>query len=112
MGNPTWYSVHGIFRSDREVEGKSVRTFEERVVLFRALSHEEALEKGRTEACEYCKRWPQSKKLARLVSFSLSEEEISEGEEVWSCLRELDVSDDEFLDQIYRGEVLGLRHSE
>jgi hypothetical protein len=50
--------------------------------------------------------------LEHLVAFDLLEEELCEGEEVWSCLRHSDEFNDQFLDRVYAGEMLGLRHAE
>lgn len=97
---------------DRLVDDKPTRMFEERVVIFQASSHAEALTKGETEAKRYAESWPHPKMLDHLVAFSLQEEELREGEEVWSCLRELKISDEDFLNRVYDGEMLGLRHVE
>ncbi len=50
------------------------------------------------------------KMLDHVVAFAIWEEALKEGEEVWSCLRELKMSDAEFLDHVHAGERLGLRH--
>ncbi|EEF60871.1 hypothetical protein Cflav_PD4040 [Pedosphaera parvula Ellin514] len=96
------------------MDGKPGRLFEERVVIFLASSHEEALAKGQAEAKQYAESWQerQPKLLAHMVAFSMMEPELREGEEVWSCLRELEISDEGFLDLVYAGEMLGLRHLE
>ncbi len=93
-------------------DGQRPTLFEERVVVFRAASPEEALGKGRDEAKRYSEGENQPRMLAHIVAFSLWEEELSEGDEVWSCLRQLDVTDEEFLDRVYEGEKIGLRHLE
>jgi hypothetical protein len=107
-----WYSVRSIFRLDRTVDGKAECLFEERVVVFRAASSEEALAKGRAEAQRYAEGETHPKMLDHIVAFDLYEEELCEGEEVWSCLRRSDESDEQFLDRVYAGEMLGLRHAE
>jgi len=86
--------------------------FEERVVIFRAGTPEAALEKGRAEAKRYSEGETQPRMLAHIVVFCIWEEELTEGEEVWSCLRQLETTDEDFLDRIYDGEQLGLRHLE
>ena len=107
-----WYSVRSIFRHDRIVDGKPERLFEERVVIFRATSTEDALTKGRAEAQRYAEGETHPIMLDHIVAFGLLEEDLCEGEEVWSCLRESDNSDEQFLDRVYAGEMLGLRHAE
>lgn len=105
-----WYSVRSVFKLPESSDGKRPRLFEERVVIFRASSPEEALEKGRAEAKQYSTSDTQPRMLAHIVVFCIWEEELDEGEEVWSCLRQLEIPDEEFLDRVYEGEQLGLRH--
>jgi len=80
--------------------------------FFVAADVEEALTLGRQEALRFAASGSQPKLLAHLVAFELWETELQSGEEVWSCLRELDLPDERFLDQVYEGERLGVRHSE
>lgn len=112
MPSQPWYSVRSVFRTDRVEKGKRTRLFEERVVIFRAASEQEALAKGEAEARRYAEVDVPRKKLDHLVAFCLWEERLREGEEVWSCLRKSEGSDEEFLDRVYAEEVLGLRHAE
>jgi len=109
---PQWYSVRSIFRLDRREDIKAEYLFEERVVIFRAASCEEALAKGRSEARRYAEGETHPKMLEHIVAFGLWEEELREGEEVWSCLRQSNESDEQFMDRVYAGEMLGLRHVE
>ena len=46
------------------------------------------------------------------MAFAIWENELKEGEEVWSCLRQSEESDGQFLNRVYAGEMLGMRHSE
>lgn len=112
MKDQQCYSVRSVFRIDRLQEGKPVRFFEERVIIFRASSEQEALAKAEAEARHYVETATQPKMLDHLVAFSLWEDELREGEEVWSCLRQLEISDDEYLDRYYAAEMLGSRHAE
>jgi len=104
MPNSEWYSVRSIFRSELTEDGKPRRVFEERIVLFRAASFEEALAKGEAEAERYAKDWPHPKRLDYLVACAIHDEALQEGDEVWSCLRDLNISDEEYLRRIYEGE--------
>ena len=90
-------------------DGKPRRAFEERVVLFRASSFDEALAKGEAEAKRYAEGWPHPKILDHIVACSIHDEDLREGDEVWSCIRDLDISDEEFLRRIYDGEGLQKR---
>src|SRR5438132_11214810 len=97
MANQEWYSVRSIFRSDMTEDGRRRRAFEERVVLFRAASFEEALAKGETEAKRYAEAWPHPKVLDRLVAFSIQAAELREGEEGWSSSRYREITAEERL---------------
>jgi Domain of unknown function (DUF4288) len=112
MPSQTWYSVRCLFRSDRIDDGQPVRTFEERVVIFRAVSYEGAIAKGEAEAKKYAENWPHPKILEHIVAFGILEEELNEGQEVWSCMRDLDISDEEFLKRFYEGEAFSLSNME
>lgn len=52
------------------------------------------------------------KMLDYVVAFAIWEDDLKEGEEVWSCLRELKIADAGFLYHVYAEERLGLRHVE
>lgn len=108
MKDQSWYGVRSIIRSDRTVDGKPCRTFEERIVLFRAATFEEALAKGETEAKQYTADWPNQKALDHLVAFHIHNDELREGVEVWSCIRGLDMTDEEFVRKFYEGEYYSL----
>jgi len=107
-----WYSVRSIFRSDLTEDGKPRRAFEERVVIFRASSLDEALAKGEAEAKRYASEWPLPKMLDHLVAFSLQTDDLHEGEEVWSTIRDLDLTDADYLQRIYQGEGLQQRNTD
>jgi len=104
MADQEWYSVRSIFRSDLTEDGKPRRAFEERVVLFRASGFDEAIAKGEAEAKRYAEAWPHPKILEHIIAFSIQDEDLREGDEVWSCIRDLDISDEEFLHRVYDGE--------
>jgi len=104
----SWYGIRSIFRSDRTEDGKPCRTFEERVVLFRAATFEEALAKGEAEAKRYAADWPHPRILDHIIAFHIHDDELREGDEVWSCIRRLDMPDEEFLRRFYEGEYSSL----
>lgn len=108
MTNQSWYGVHTTFRSERMEDGKLRRVFEERILLFRAASFEEALAKGDAEAKRYASESQGCTPLDHIVAFHIHDEELREGDEVWSCMREADVSDQEFLRRIYEDECASL----
>lgn len=108
MAHQSWYGVRSIFRSDRAEDGKPCRTFEERVVLFQAASFEDALAKGEADSEHYAADWPHPKVLDHVVAFHIHDEELREGDEVWSCIRGLVITDEEFIRRFYEGEYTSL----
>ena len=105
MPSTAWYSVRSIYRRDTTEDGKARRSFEERVVLFRAESFESALAKGEAEAKRYAADLSGGRMLDRVVAYHIHEDELREGDEIWSCIRDLDTTDDELLRQVYAGEL-------
>ena len=105
MPSTDWYSVRSIFRRDTTEDGKPRRSFEERAVLFRAESFEAALAKGEVEARRYAADLKGGKMLDHLVAYHIHGDELREGDEIWSCIRDLDTTDEAFLGQTYAGEL-------
>jgi hypothetical protein len=105
LSDQRWYSVRSIVRRDLIEDGKPRRSFEERVVLIRAIDYEEALEKGEAEAKRYASELGNCKMLDHFVVHVLHDGDLCEGEEVWSCIRDLDFTNRQFLHQIYHGEI-------
>lgn len=108
MPAPSWFAVRSVFRRDRVEHGKLRRAFEERVVLFRATSFEEALAKGETEARRYEANLDGGRMLDHLVAYNIHDADLQNGDEVWSCVRDLDREDEDYLRQVYEGETESL----
>lgn len=101
-----WYSVRSVFRSDRTEDGQPRRSFEERVVLFRAASFEDALTKGEAEARRYSADSPRYHMLNHLVAYYIhSDDVLCDGDEVWSSVREVDTTDELFLKKVFEDET-------
>ena len=105
MAKQSWYSVRSAFRVDLTHNGKARRAFEERVVLFRAANFDEALAKGEAEAKRYAAFLQTGALLDHIVAYHIHDDELVEGDEVWSCMRDLDATDDDFVRRIYGGEM-------
>ena len=105
MSDQAWYSVRSTFRSDLTEDGKPRRAFEERVVLFRATSFEEALAKGELDARRYALDSPHCVLLDHIVAFHIHDDDLRDGDEVWSCIRDLAIDDKEYLRRVYEGEL-------
>ena len=90
-----WYAVKSVFRTDVTASGAAVprlSSFEERVVLFRAASFDEALLRAEEEAQRYTaeNRWSNdegedvcTRYLGALDAFSLSDN-LDDGAELYS----------------------------
>jgi len=90
-----WYAVKSVFRTDVTAAGATgprLSSFEERVVLFRAASFDEALRRAEEEAQKYAEenRWPnaqgedvRTRYLDALDAFSLSGN-LDDGAELYS----------------------------
>jgi hypothetical protein len=91
-----WYAVKSLYRMDvsatPEAEAR-LSSFEERVVLMRASSFEQALEKAQREARAYAEdgAWTNARgetvttrHLEALDAFLLTEDELADGCEVYS----------------------------
>lgn len=86
-------------------DGKPRRSFEERAVLFRAASFDEALAKGEAEAKRYAADLQGGRMLDYIVAYHIHDDELREGDEVWSCVRDLDTTDEDFMRRVYDGEL-------
>ena len=109
MSKQDWYSAKTIYKHHSVEDGKATAVFEERVVLFRATSFDEALAKGEVEAKRYAAADSQHcKMLDHFVAFNIHDEGLRDGDEVWSCIRDLDTTDEDFLRRVYDGECSSL----
>lgn len=107
-----WYSVRSIVKIPASRDGERPELFEERVVMFRAGSPKEALDKGRAEAKKYAEEKMHGKLLSDVLAYCILEEDLPDGCEVWSCFRKLDLTDPEYLARFYEGEHLSGWHVE
>ncbi len=111
MAKQSWYSVRSAFRVDLTHNGKARRAFEERVVLFRAASFDEALAKGEAETKRYAAFLQTGTLLDHIVAYHIHDDELVEGDEVWSCMRGLETTDEEFMRRIYEGEFVSVSNT-
>jgi hypothetical protein len=90
-----WYAVRCIFRLPAD-DGFA---YEERITLWRATSHEEAVERAETEASTYMDGL-EFKYLKLAQSFHLFEPP-DDGKEVFSLIRESELPPDEYLNAFF-----------
>ncbi|WOX21440.1 hypothetical protein [Streptomyces solicathayae] len=95
-----WYGVRTFYRwLDWEN-----RPYEERVVLFRAWSLEEAIEVAERESTEYARESGfEVLDMVQAYRISDADEEVGAGTEVFSKLHALDLPANEFLDRYDSG---------
>lgn len=95
-----WYSVRTFYRWLTWDN----RPYEERVVLFRARSFDEAIELAERESSEYARESDfEVLDLVQAYRISDGDEEVGAGTEVFSRLHALDLPATEFLDRFDSG---------
>ena len=91
-----WFSARTVYEHDKPGDG----LFEERIVVLRAGTFEEALERAEVEALTY------SEAVGCVYTgyasvFELVEEALGDGAEVFSLMRDSDLSAEEYIDRFY-----------
>jgi hypothetical protein len=95
MSNSEWYAAKTIYQHHR------LTVFEERVVLLQAADFDDALAKAEAEAAEYCITCGDTVYLGFVSVFHLFDETIGHGTEVYSLMRESELSAEDYLDHFY-----------
>lgn len=96
-----WYAAKSVVKH-RRVENRNEKTvFEERVVLFRASSFEEAAEKAEEEIAKYVGEGQGSWYLGYMDVYRVLAPSIGDGAEVFSMSRESDLCDHDYLDRFH-----------
>lgn len=92
-----WYSAKTVYRHQLVQGGKTKAVFEERVVLFHAANFEDAIAKAETEAKAYCSDVENVVYLGFVSVYYLPEETVEDGTEIYSSMRDSDLSEKEYL---------------
>jgi hypothetical protein len=97
----SWFAVRCVFALGWPPEAVG-KTYEERITLWRAASAEEAMARAEAEASEYAATITDapSKVLGLVQSYALYDEP-GDGAEVFSLLRESDISPKEYIDAFF-----------
>lgn len=98
---PEWYSAKCIFRHDNTSLKKGGKVYEERVVLLRARSFDEAIELGEQDAKEYAESLVGVKYMGFISVYYLFAKQMRHKAEVYSIMRENKMSKKQFLDRYY-----------
>ncbi len=96
-----WYSVKCIFIHDELSEDTGKVMYEERVVVLKSGSLDEAIVLGEAEALEYAKGDGTVHYAGFISAYHLYEREIADGSEVYSLMRLSDLDKDAFLDRYH-----------
>ncbi|MDQ3686622.1 MAG: DUF4288 domain-containing protein [Acidobacteriota bacterium] len=103
MSNEPWYAAKCIFLH-AETSGGHKQMYEERIILLRARSFDEAIDRTEKEAEEYCNDLDGSKYVGYVDVFHLTEGKVGDGAEIFSSMRRSDLQPKEYLNQFYPDE--------
>ncbi|MFJ1765948.1 hypothetical protein ACIOD2_36860 [Amycolatopsis sp. NPDC088138] len=104
-----WYSVRCLFQWISYEE----KPYEERITLWRATSMEEAVELAESEAADYAVSGNELTYLGFAQGYALDEDiELGSGAEVFSQIRDSELSPKEYLDRFFATGEEHLRHIE
>jgi len=95
-----WFAVKGLFRWYFKESGET-STYEERIVLIKAVDFDAALDKAEIEAKEYCVEDPEAnfliESLNKYSAHDILEEKLAHGTEVFSNRVETDISPNDYI---------------
>ncbi len=102
MSTPEWFAAKTVCKHERVAEDGACKTlFEERVVLLQAADFDAAIAKGEAEAQEYCRGVRDVTYTGYINVYRLFADTVGHGTEVFSLLRESELSDKDYLDHFY-----------
>jgi Domain of unknown function (DUF4288) len=112
MSNPDWYTAKTIYKHHRVEDDTPKTVFEERIILLQAADFGDAIAKAEAETAEYCGTDGEIVYLGFVDVFHLFDKTVGHGIEVYSLMRESDLSDKDYLDHFYddgkeRRQILG-----
>ena len=91
-----WFSARTVYEHDEPGDG----LFEERIVLIRAADFEEALARAEAEAAAYAEAVGATY-TGYVTVFEMVEETVGDGAEVFSLMRDSDLSAEDYIDRFY-----------
>ena len=100
MNNEPWYGAKCVFLHTR-IEGWAGQVFEERVVLVKANSLDEAIKRAESFATEYASDIEGCSYTGFANVFHIYDENIGNGSEVYSLMRTSDLSTNDYLNYFY-----------
>lgn len=104
MSNESWYAAKCILLHPETKHGMK-QTYEERIVLLKAGSFDDAIKCAEKEARRYSRALDEGTKYIGFVHvFHLFDEDIGNGTEIFSCMQRSDLKPKEYLDRFYPDE--------
>ena len=100
MSDEPWYAAKCIFLH-AETNGGHKQMYEERIVLLRARSFDEAIGRAEKQAEGYCNDLDGCKYVGYVDVFHLTGGKLSDGAEIFSSMRRSDLKPKEYLNQFY-----------
>ncbi|HKX29804.1 MAG TPA: DUF4288 domain-containing protein [Blastocatellia bacterium] len=103
MKKEPWYAARCVFQHLATERGPR-QLYEERIVLLKAQSFDEAIQRAEKEAADYCRELEGCIYTDYVDVFHLFEAKIGDGTEIYSIMRRSDLQPEEYLDQYYPDE--------
>lgn len=100
MNTEPWYAAQCIFRHTDAGRGPK-QTYEERIILLRANSADEAIARAEKEAKGYCADLNDCEYLGYVSVFHLFDDAPGDGTEIFSSMQRSDLTAKEYLDRHY-----------
>lgn len=95
-----WYSVRCVFKMQKRLNGAKRHLYEERITIWRATSFEDAIERSEREAAAYAESTG-SEYTGLAQVFHLYPARLSPGSEVFSLMRESNLTPEKYLDRFF-----------
>ena len=100
MNDEPWYGAKCIFLHT-QIDRCPGQVYEERVVLIKATSIDEAIERAESIAAGYARECEGCSYTGFVDVFHIYDENIGDGSEVYSLMRTSDMGEDEYLNHFY-----------
>jgi hypothetical protein len=103
MDQEPWYAAKCLFRHHEKESGPK-QMYEERAILLKATSLDEAVGRAESEAKLYCMDLQDCEFTGYVDVFHLYDENLVDGSELFSSMRRSDLKPEEYLDHFYPDE--------
>ncbi|MFH1302785.1 MAG: hypothetical protein ABIK07_17115 [Planctomycetota bacterium] len=96
LGDLRWYAVRSIWRHVAPASSQKKYTYEERIVLFLAIDEDDAIAKAEGEAKSY-----DGECTGYFMCYEMDDGPLGTGHELFSLMRDSDLSPDEYLNNFH-----------